>query len=316
MASSAARTSASASSAAAAVSVSANSLLPMRPHSASAGTACRSRCATAAVSSSLASTPSWALTSARPSISISAKVVTASPARSASARSSSSSVLAWLGRPVSRSASPARRACSSLAASSPRARLQLAQRKSGKAHQRKGDAGNQRHEPRHGLRHRIAALPGEEADDAAVGIEHRLHFARARRRVGLEFEPLETGAPLDHARKARIDRAGCCRTARPIRRWRCARRRAAPTIGVRRFAAPGCSRWPRTRSVAPMASTASSTISREADSMRRARAREAPAVSAACGARSRSRALSALSVPSTEIPRLRCPKGTGLGNQP
>ena len=85
---------------------------------------------------------------------------------------------------------------------------QLRQRNSGEAHQRDGDGGDERHQPLHRLHHRMGFLPGQEAGDAALRVHHRLHLALARARIGFEFEVLEADALLDHAHEARIDRVG------------------------------------------------------------------------------------------------------------
>ena len=56
--------------------------------------------------------------------------------------------------------------------------------------------------------HRIGLVPGEEAGDAAIAVDHRLHLALARGRIGFEFEAFQAAALLDHVHEARIDGAG------------------------------------------------------------------------------------------------------------
>ena len=51
----------------------------------------------------------------------------------------------------------------------------------------------------------MVGVEGEEADDAPLRADHRLHFARRRLGVGFEFEIFEADAALDHAHEARID---------------------------------------------------------------------------------------------------------------
>ena len=86
--------------------------------------------------------------------------------------------------------------------------LELAQREAGEAHQHDRDAADHRQQPVHRQRHRMRLVPGEEAGDAPLPIQHRLYLALTRRRLGLELEAVQARALLDHVDETRINRAG------------------------------------------------------------------------------------------------------------
>ena len=240
-----------------ALSSTANSSPPMRPQTACSPAAPRAAgAATATTNSSAPSTPSWALTSAMPSSSISAKP-TDLVARALGQREIEKlerlGVIGQAGELVGVGGAAggllARRQFQ------PRA-LELAQGKAGKADQQQRDAADERHQPVHGGGRRMRLVPGEEAGNAPLRIGHRLHFARAGRRIDFELESLQPRALLDHAHQARVERARPAEQSRGIRRWRYARRRAAPPRRADRCAQPGHSRkqrrarlpaWPRRR---------------------------------------------------------------------
>ena len=144
--------------------------------------------------------PSVSLTSRKPSRSTSANTTT--PERRLRApRRAVSSITRWLGRPVNgvlggRVGARPRRAIE-------RTRAMPCAAARGEKRAQTEHGADRRSKPHSRSIARTAAVAGptEPADDAAAAVDHRLHLASAlTRRVGIEPQTLEAGAPLDQAK--------------------------------------------------------------------------------------------------------------------